>query len=189
MLRRDQQERDALVFQQLEQRRVLQARMERLRNLGDTRSRFLSKDRGQYEEIKTRKRETARFKARGSPSPLPRPWARALSREVSASPERKLMDFQAFWRSWQAKASFQNADFRRAATVRNPHLHLDRAKLTDAEPFGLGQQARCARYGTWSMMTVMGERLPTCASSTVAGLSADGDGFLAVRSGSGSAIS
>lgn len=69
-LRRDQQERDALVFQQLEQRRVLQARMERLRKLGDTRSRFLSKDREQYEEIKTRKRETARFKARRQP---PRP--------------------------------------------------------------------------------------------------------------------
>ena len=67
--RRDQRERDGLIFQQLDQRRGLQARMERLRKLGDSRSRSLSGDREQYQEIREKKRETVRFQSRRQPFP------------------------------------------------------------------------------------------------------------------------
>ncbi|MCG6867433.1 MAG: relaxase [Gammaproteobacteria bacterium] len=66
-LKRDQKEKDALIFQHLDQRRVLQARMDRLRKLGDARSRSMSKDRDQYQEIREQKRETARFQSRTQP--------------------------------------------------------------------------------------------------------------------------
>jgi len=53
-LHRDQLERDALIFKQLEERRVLQARIMRLRKLAQQRTNILSQDRGQYQEIKTK---------------------------------------------------------------------------------------------------------------------------------------
>lgn len=66
-LKRDQSERDALVFQHLDQRRTVQDRMDRLRKLGDVRSRSLSGDRDQYREIREQKREMARFQSRRYP--------------------------------------------------------------------------------------------------------------------------
>lgn len=64
---RDQRERDALIFEQLDQHRVLQACMERLKKLRDAQSRSLYRDREQYEKINERKRETAKFYGRRHP--------------------------------------------------------------------------------------------------------------------------
>lgn len=60
-LRRDQEKRDALVFQQLEERRVLQVRIERLRQFGAQRQSVLAQDRTRYQEIRNKQREVADF--------------------------------------------------------------------------------------------------------------------------------
>ena len=54
----DRQEKDELIFQQLEARRALQRRIERLRQFNDQSHQSLSKDRDQYEQIRTQQRET-----------------------------------------------------------------------------------------------------------------------------------
>ena len=59
--KRDRKERDALIFRQLDQRRGLQTRIERLRKLGEQRDKSLSRDIGQYQEIRAAKREVAEF--------------------------------------------------------------------------------------------------------------------------------
>ncbi len=61
---RDQKEKDALIFEQLGQSRVLQGRIERLEQLSEKREDSLSRDIVQYEEIRGRKREVVEFKQR-----------------------------------------------------------------------------------------------------------------------------
>ncbi len=63
-LHRDQQERDALIFRQLEERRSLQARIDRLQTLADERKILFSLDQEQYREIRNRQREVVRFPRR-----------------------------------------------------------------------------------------------------------------------------
>lgn len=62
--KRDRTEKDELIFRQLDQRQRLQARIERLRTLGEARNRSLSRDMDQYREISAQNREVAQFKAR-----------------------------------------------------------------------------------------------------------------------------
>lgn len=64
VMKRDQQEKDKLIFQQLEQRRTLQARMERLQSFKENRAQALSHDRQQYQEIRDKQRMMAEFKQR-----------------------------------------------------------------------------------------------------------------------------
>ncbi|MEW8048825.1 MAG: relaxase/mobilization nuclease domain-containing protein [Candidatus Thiodiazotropha sp.] len=56
--RRDQQEKDALVFRQLEERHALQARIDRLRGYASRSRETLSRDREQYRAIQDQVRET-----------------------------------------------------------------------------------------------------------------------------------
>ena len=58
---RDRKERDAQIFSQLDQRRGLQARINRLKNFGENRAQVLSCDIDQYHDIENRKREKAAF--------------------------------------------------------------------------------------------------------------------------------
>jgi len=60
-LHRDQQERDALIFRQLGERRALQTRILRLRKLARQRTHILSQDREQYQGIKNKQRDVADF--------------------------------------------------------------------------------------------------------------------------------
>lgn len=60
---RDQQEKDRLVLGQLEIRRALQDRMQRLKSFDENRHQALSRDVGQYKEVQQGKRETVEFKA------------------------------------------------------------------------------------------------------------------------------
>lgn len=60
---RDRQERDRLVFSQLDQRRRLQARIERLKSYEDTRKEVLSQDVEQYRQMQSGTRKVADFKA------------------------------------------------------------------------------------------------------------------------------
>ena len=61
---RDRKEKDSLIFNQLKQRRALLARTERLQAFREHRAQVLSRDMGQYQEIRERKREVADFKQR-----------------------------------------------------------------------------------------------------------------------------
>ena len=54
---RDRNEKDALIFKQLEQSRSLQARMHRLQEFGKTREKEISRDIQQYREIKDGQRD------------------------------------------------------------------------------------------------------------------------------------
>ena len=54
---RDRNEKDALIFKQLEQSRSLQARMNRLQEFGKTREKEISRDIQQYREIKDGQRD------------------------------------------------------------------------------------------------------------------------------------
>lgn len=56
-LRRDQTQRDALVFRQIEERKALQARMQRLDRFGERRAQEIESDLKQYREIEQRKRD------------------------------------------------------------------------------------------------------------------------------------
>ncbi|RLJ22206.1 relaxase [bacterium endosymbiont of Escarpia laminata] len=58
---RDREEKDVLIFNQLDQRRGLQARVRRLEEFRNIRSENLSRDIGQYQEIKDRQRDVAAF--------------------------------------------------------------------------------------------------------------------------------
>lgn len=60
---RDQQEKDKLIFAQLDQRRRLQARMERLESFHETRKETLSQDVEKFREVQAGKRQVADFKA------------------------------------------------------------------------------------------------------------------------------
>lgn len=66
-IRRDQQERDRLIFQHLEQRRRFQGRIERLENFRQSHSQTLSRDIDQFREIEQKKRESFDFKRSASP--------------------------------------------------------------------------------------------------------------------------
>lgn len=55
--KRDQQARDALVFQQLEARRTLQTRIERLRAFNERSCQAIGQDREQYRDIREQRRE------------------------------------------------------------------------------------------------------------------------------------
>lgn len=55
---RDRREKDGLIFQQLEERGTLQARMERLKGFQTERTQELTRDRSQYEDIRHHRRET-----------------------------------------------------------------------------------------------------------------------------------
>ncbi len=61
---RDRQEKQAMIFTQLDQRRALQKRMERLRNFQRKHERSLERDKGQYEQIQNNQREHFRFNER-----------------------------------------------------------------------------------------------------------------------------
>ncbi len=63
-IHRDQQERDELIFRQLEDRRPLQARLVRLQSLAEERENLLSLDRQQYREIRDKQRKVADFPRR-----------------------------------------------------------------------------------------------------------------------------
>ncbi len=63
-LQRDQKERDAMVFRQMEQTRLLQSRMQRLENLRENRQQTLSRDIEQYQEISQRQREVFELRER-----------------------------------------------------------------------------------------------------------------------------
>ncbi len=56
-LRRDQRERDALIFRQIEERKLQQARMNRLNHFAEKRDQNLQSDLQQYREIEQHKRE------------------------------------------------------------------------------------------------------------------------------------
>lgn len=56
-MRRDQTQRDALVFKQIEERKALQARMQRLDRFAERRAQEIENDRQQYREIEQRKRD------------------------------------------------------------------------------------------------------------------------------------
>lgn len=60
-LQRDQHEKDALIFSHLDQRRVLQVRIERLKKFEIDRGLVLSQDAQQYRDVQERKRETVEF--------------------------------------------------------------------------------------------------------------------------------
>lgn len=60
---RDRQEKNKLIFAQLDQRRRLQARTERLKSFDDTRKEVLSQDVEQYREVRAGKRQITDFKA------------------------------------------------------------------------------------------------------------------------------
>ncbi len=66
-IRRDQQERDTLIFHHLEQRRQVQGRLERLEDFRQNHSQVLSRDIGQFKEIQQKKRESFDFKQSASP--------------------------------------------------------------------------------------------------------------------------
>lgn len=66
---RDRQERDALIFRQLDERRVLQARTERLASFSRQRQRSLSRDMEQYKQIEDKQRETFKFSHRSQNRP------------------------------------------------------------------------------------------------------------------------
>ena len=59
--KRDQQERDNLIFEHLQQRRRLDIRQERIKTLDAGRQRTLSEDKQQYRDIQSGKREVANF--------------------------------------------------------------------------------------------------------------------------------
>lgn len=59
---RDRQEKDRLIFSQLDQRRLLQARIERLNTFKESHSQALSKDIQQYREVQMKKREQVDFR-------------------------------------------------------------------------------------------------------------------------------
>lgn len=61
---RDQKERDALVLQQMEARRMMQARMQRLHDFRQDRHQSLSEDISQYQEIEQKKRLLFEFRKR-----------------------------------------------------------------------------------------------------------------------------
>ncbi len=61
---RDKQEKDTLIFTQLNQRRMLQSRIERLQDFKQHRVESLSHDIKQYQEVRERKREVVDFKER-----------------------------------------------------------------------------------------------------------------------------
>ncbi len=63
---RDRDERDSLVFSQLEERRTLQARIERLKRFNHTRSQEISFDKQAYAEIKRGQRETVELHKRST---------------------------------------------------------------------------------------------------------------------------
>lgn len=60
--KRDQQEKDALIFKQLEQRRALENRSERLKTFSENRSQILSQDIEQYKAVQHNKQNVADFK-------------------------------------------------------------------------------------------------------------------------------
>lgn len=59
---RDRQEKDILIFNQLDQRRQLQARTQRLNNFKDNHKQALSSDVQQYKEVQEKKREVVDFR-------------------------------------------------------------------------------------------------------------------------------
>ncbi|MCU7859921.1 MAG: relaxase [Candidatus Thiodiazotropha sp. (ex Lucinoma kastoroae)] len=59
---RDRREKDRLIFGQLDQRRALQARMERLKTFKETRRQLISGDIEQYKDVQIRKREVVDFR-------------------------------------------------------------------------------------------------------------------------------
>jgi len=69
---RDQKEKDTLIFEQLDQRRILQTRIERLNKFSHDHSHRLSDDIEQYQNIKERKLETTEFKRSHPKSQLER---------------------------------------------------------------------------------------------------------------------
>jgi len=60
--KRDREEKDSLVFQHLEQRRSLSARMQRLESFKDNRTQVMQHDQKQYQEIMDKKRTVAEFR-------------------------------------------------------------------------------------------------------------------------------
>lgn len=65
--RRDQKEKDTLIFQQLKQRRTLQTRLERLHKFSSTREQALGADINQYRDIQ--KRQHTHFNRHTPPTP------------------------------------------------------------------------------------------------------------------------
>ena len=59
---RDRQEQDQLIFSQLDQRRTLQARIERLHAFSEKRGHTLARDVDQYREVQQKKRDTFNLK-------------------------------------------------------------------------------------------------------------------------------
>lgn len=62
--KRDQREKDALIFTQLDERRTLQTRIERLKDLGQTRTQSFTSDIEQYRDMQQGIRDTLEFKER-----------------------------------------------------------------------------------------------------------------------------
>ena len=56
-MRRDQKERDALVFRQIEERKSLLARMQRLDDFAERKAQEIESDLKQYRDIEQRKRD------------------------------------------------------------------------------------------------------------------------------------
>ena len=61
-IQRDQREKDALIFQQLEQRRMLERRGERLQEFKDNRKQTFNRDIQQYKDVQSGKRENVDFR-------------------------------------------------------------------------------------------------------------------------------